>query len=123
MRSAEQDPLSWRKSSRSDPTECMELAWPADFGTVRDSKNVGGPVLLFDRVRFAEFMVATKANVFNQSWRKSSWSDPVNCVELAWPASVGAVRDSKNAGGPVLLFDRARFAEFVVAAKADGFGQ
>lgn len=40
------------------------------------------------------------------SWRKSSWSDPTNCVELAWPEVAGAVRDSKNADGPVLLLDR-----------------
>lgn len=40
------------------------------------------------------------------SWRKSSWSDPTNCVELAWPSSAAAVRDSKNTDGPVLLLDR-----------------
>ncbi|MGH3762092.1 DUF397 domain-containing protein [Actinophytocola sp.] len=41
------------------------------------------------------------------SWRKSSWSNPNDCVELAWPSEAGAVRDSKNADGPMLLVDRA----------------
>ena len=47
------------------------------------------------------------------SWRKSSWSDPTNCVELAWPASAGAVRDSKNVNGPMLVLDRTSLTGFV----------
>jgi uncharacterized protein DUF397 len=47
------------------------------------------------------------------SWRKSSWSDPNDCVELAWPVAAGAVRDSKNADGPLLLLDRAALTGFV----------
>jgi hypothetical protein len=47
------------------------------------------------------------------SWRKSSWSDPNDCVELAWPVEAGAVRDSKNADGPLLLLDRAALTGFV----------
>ncbi len=47
------------------------------------------------------------------SWRKSSWSDPTNCVEVAWPASAGAVRDSKNTDGPMLVLGRASLTGFV----------
>jgi hypothetical protein len=36
------------------------------------------------------------------TWRKSSYTGQDNCVELA---AAGAVRDSKNPGGPVLLVD------------------
>lgn len=43
-------------------------------------------------------------------WRTSTRSQTSNCVEVA-PLSVGpaavALRDSKDRGGPVLLFDRA----------------
>ena len=36
-------------------------------------------------------------------WRKSSFSaDQTDCVEVAWPSNTVLVRDSKNAGGPVL---------------------
>jgi hypothetical protein len=35
------------------------------------------------------------------TWRKSGRSGETNCVELA----TGAVRDSKNPDGPVLLVD------------------
>jgi len=65
MRNAQQESLSWKKSSRSNPTNCVELAWPVSLGAVRDSKNAGGPVLLFDRARFAEFVSATKAAAFH----------------------------------------------------------
>jgi hypothetical protein len=37
-------------------------------------------------------------------WRKSSFSDTGNgCVEIAH--TLGAMRDSKNPGGPVLIID------------------
>jgi hypothetical protein len=49
MRTGQQRSLSWRKSSRSDPNNCVELAWPSEAGAVRDSKNAGGPTLQLDR--------------------------------------------------------------------------
>lgn len=42
-------------------------------------------------------------------WRKSSFSDPTDhgdCVEVAWPDPLVAVRDSKNPSGPTLNFPR-----------------
>ncbi|MPZ81461.1 MAG: DUF397 domain-containing protein [Actinophytocola sp.] len=54
------------------------------------------------------------------SWRKTSFSDPTNCVELAWPAEGGAVRDSKNAVGPVLVFERAALVRLVSALGGRG---
>ncbi|MCS7480135.1 DUF397 domain-containing protein [Umezawaea endophytica] len=49
-------------------------------------------------------------------WRKSSYSngDGGACVELAY---CGAVRDSKNPEGPVLIVSRAALESFVAAAK------
>jgi hypothetical protein len=46
------------------------------------------------------------------TWRKSSHSGETNCVELA---AAGAVRDSKNPDGPVLLVD---VTALVAAVKA-----
>lgn len=37
-------PLQWRKSSFSNPNDCVEIAWP---GIIRDSKNPDGPRLSF----------------------------------------------------------------------------
>jgi hypothetical protein len=58
MRNVQPQSLSWRKSSRSNPTNCVELAWPAEAGAVRDSKNAGGPILVFDRAALAGFVSA-----------------------------------------------------------------
>jgi uncharacterized protein DUF397 len=49
------------------------------------------------------------------TWRKSSYSGEgeSNCVEVAFPDQAVAVRDSKNAGGPVLAFPMVQWAEFL----------
>ena len=56
-------------------------------------------------------------------WRKSSRSQTSNCVEVAPLRDAGAValRDSKDRGGPVLLFDRAGWRGFLAGAKAGQF--
>jgi hypothetical protein len=50
-------PLRWRKSSRSNPTDCVELAWPSDAFALRDSKNPA-PILHFPRPQLAAFVAA-----------------------------------------------------------------
>ena len=50
-----------------------------------------------------------------RSWRKSSRSGGIadsDCVEVSFAADV-AVRDSKNAPGPVLVFPPARWRSFL----------
>ncbi|HEX3792446.1 MAG TPA: DUF397 domain-containing protein [Pseudonocardiaceae bacterium] len=59
------------------------------------------------------------ADLSQARWRKSSRSGNTggNCVELASARGVRAVRDSKNAAGPVLVFDPERFTSFLAATK------
>ncbi len=56
------------------------------------------------------------------AWRKSSRSGGQgNCVEVAdTPAAIG-VRDSKDPEGPVLVFTRANWEEFVDGVKTGVF--
>ncbi|HEV8557494.1 MAG TPA: DUF397 domain-containing protein [Actinophytocola sp.] len=49
------------------------------------------------------------------AWRKSSFSDVNECVELAWPGDVIFVRDSKNPAGPVLMFEHSRFGRLLAS--------
>lgn len=53
------------------------------------------------------------------TWRTSSFSsNGTNCVELATDGRTwGAVRDSKNRGGDVLMLDAQRFRSLVQVAK------
>ena len=47
-------------------------------------------------------------------WRKSSRSsDVANCVEVAFGETAVGVRDSKNAGGPVLVVPAVGWAALV----------
>ncbi|WP_325161178.1 DUF397 domain-containing protein [Actinophytocola sp.] len=48
-------------------------------------------------------------------WHKSSMSGPTNggCVEVAWPAPLVAVRDSKHLAGPTLSFPRPSWSTFL----------
>ena len=56
-------------------------------------------------------------------WRKSSRSGSSgNCVEVAENLpDVVAVRDSKDPGGPALLFTPATWQAFIASAKAGTF--
>ncbi|SHE77391.1 DUF397 domain-containing protein [Streptoalloteichus hindustanus] len=57
------------------------------------------------------------ASLVTGRWRKSSHSSQTNaCVEVAGNLpGVTAVRDSKNPGGPVLLFGNPTFGAFAKA--------
>jgi Domain of unknown function (DUF397). len=58
-------------------------------------------------------------------WRTSSYtnSDGGNCVEVATDLQgVVAVRDSKDRSGPVLVFTRAEWRDFIAGLKAGGAG-
>jgi hypothetical protein len=59
----------------------------------------------------------------NAVWRKSTRSGPWtdNCVEVAFVDGTIAVRDSKNPGGPVLVFTSAEWDAFVDGAKDGEF--
>jgi hypothetical protein len=48
--------VSWRKSSRSGANGCVEVAVVGDRVAVRDSKDPGGPVLLFSAHEWAAFL-------------------------------------------------------------------
>ncbi|MFJ6198379.1 DUF397 domain-containing protein [Micromonospora sp. NPDC092111] len=57
-------------------------------------------------------------------WHKSTRSQTSNCVEVAamGAGTTGvALRDSKDPGGPVLLFNRAGWLGFIEGAKNGQF--
>jgi hypothetical protein len=56
-------------------------------------------------------------------WQKSSRSGPFtdNCVEVAFVGGIIAVRDSKNADGPALVFTPNEWDAFVDGAKDGEF--
>ncbi|PZG08046.1 DUF397 domain-containing protein [Micromonospora craterilacus] len=47
---------TWRKSSRSDDGNCVEVAHTHEPVLVRDSKNTAGPVLRFAPEQWHTFM-------------------------------------------------------------------
>lgn len=57
----------------------------------------------------------------NARWRKSTRSSggSANCVEIAELSKEHAVRDSKNLGGPALIFSRAAFGAFLDDVTSD----
>jgi hypothetical protein len=55
------------------------------------------------------------------NWRKSSRSGENGCVEVAFVDGRIAVRDSKDRGGPVLVFNAHEWAAFTVAARDGEF--
>ncbi|MQA78191.1 MAG: DUF397 domain-containing protein [Streptosporangiales bacterium] len=57
----------------------------------------------------------------NASWRKSSFSQPDNCVEVSLLDGGVALRDSKNPQLGALCFDNAEFRAFVRGSAAGEF--
>ncbi|HEY3143893.1 MAG TPA: DUF397 domain-containing protein [Acidimicrobiales bacterium] len=54
-------------------------------------------------------------------WRTSTFSDGLQCVEVAAVGDQVAVRHSKDPGGPVLHFTRGEMLAFLQGAKAGEF--
>jgi hypothetical protein len=54
-------------------------------------------------------------------WRTSSFTDGMNCVEVADIGDQVAVRHSKDPDGPVLHFTRGEILAFLKGAKAGEF--
>ncbi|MFB9235293.1 DUF397 domain-containing protein [Plantactinospora siamensis] len=58
----------WRTSSRSQTSNCVEVA-PLGGGmdpvALRDSKDRGGPVLIFGRTQWTDFIASTKDGEFD----------------------------------------------------------
>lgn len=53
------------------------------------------------------------------TWRKSSFSDAQGaCVQVAWPTSLVAVRDSKHTIGPTLTFPRTMWSALTTSLRA-----
>jgi hypothetical protein len=85
--------MIWRKSTYSGEHNCFEVAWRSStYSAEHDCVEV--------------------------AWRSSTYSGDHNCVEVAWPTVSVAVRDSKNAAGPMLMFGRDQFAYFSASASA-----
>lgn len=60
----------WKKSSRSNGSggnNCVEVAFLDDGVAVRDSKDPGGPALLFNRAEWAAFLGGAKDGEFDQN--------------------------------------------------------
>jgi hypothetical protein len=55
-------------------------------------------------------------------WRKSQRCDSGSCVEVAPTVDGMAMRDSKQADGPILRFSRNGWSEFVNGLRAGDFG-
>jgi Domain of unknown function (DUF397) len=56
-------------------------------------------------------------------WRKSTFSGANGCVEVAFVQGQVAVRDSKQRGGPVLVFTAHEWHAFLSGVRAGEFDQ
>jgi Domain of unknown function (DUF397) len=66
-------------------------------------------------------LVSITVDLSRARWRKSSFSGGggSNCVEVADAGQVIAVRDSKDALGPILVFGQRAWRQFAAEVKAE----
>jgi hypothetical protein len=55
---------TWRKSNRSGNNGCVEVAFVEDHVGVRDSKDHGGPVLVFTAHEWEAFVAGVRTGEF-----------------------------------------------------------
>jgi hypothetical protein len=55
------------------------------------------------------------------NWRKSTYTEKYNCVEVAVTPDSTAVRDSKDPDGGTLAFNTRRWRSFLTAVKTDRY--
>jgi hypothetical protein len=70
----------------------------------------------------AEEGMVSQEELDNASWRKSSRSDSSGgCVSMAAMGPYCAIRDSKDASGPMIIFSKASLCTFFRAIKEGNF--
>jgi hypothetical protein len=57
--------LSWRKSSTSEETNCVEVAATSSAVLIRSSRDRSGKVLAFSCTEWHAFLAAVRNNEFN----------------------------------------------------------
>jgi hypothetical protein len=65
--------------------------------------------------------VSDQPSGISSSWKKSSFSQQTECVEVRRLRDVVQVRDSKDPGGPVLRFTDREWRAFLAGATAGEF--
>ncbi|PZF96407.1 DUF397 domain-containing protein [Micromonospora endophytica] len=58
-------PLNWKKSTRSNAGDCVEVATPPQAVMIRDSKDRQGPVLSFTADQWTGFVQRIKSGGFD----------------------------------------------------------
>jgi hypothetical protein len=71
--------------------------------------------------RKSSYSEGGQTNCVEVAWRKSSYSQgsQTNCIEVAFAPESVAVRDSKNATGPVLDFNPVSWRTFLTKATGE----
>ena len=57
--------LAWRKSSRSQQYDCVEVAVTSEFTAVRDSKDRAGGHFAVSRPQWSSFLSALRADHYD----------------------------------------------------------
>jgi len=66
--SADEAPVTWRKSSFSQGGDCVEMSYTSMHVFVRDSKNPDGNMLAFTRAEWSAFIEDIKSGGANRTW-------------------------------------------------------
>ena len=67
--------VEWHKSSYSNSTGCVEIAFVGGLVAVRDSKDPGGPALIFTTHEWEAFLAGARGGEFNQSRTQNTPED------------------------------------------------
>jgi predicted secreted Zn-dependent protease len=66
MSGAVPEPATWKKSTASNSSGCVEVAHDGPLTWVRDSKDPSGPRLSFNAREWEAFLTGVRANEFDR---------------------------------------------------------
>lgn len=68
MTDSEQTQITWRKSTASSASSCVEVAFADELVLVRNSRDPLGPALSFSRQEWVAFLQGASNGEFTPDW-------------------------------------------------------
>ncbi|WP_425570863.1 DUF397 domain-containing protein [Rugosimonospora acidiphila] len=108
---------TWDRSEHEDPTYSLTLRPRPAMARRALTRHTASWIPVIPRMISGEDQISVMGRRRELEWRRSRRCESGSCVEVAMTEDGVLMRDSKDAAGPVLQFDREEWAAFLGAIR------